>query len=256
MVPSISHYQLEYKKKKKKLTFRKIKDIDIVKFQEDIINSSLYESPKDDPDQLLEQYNSTLKNILDKHAPESTKIINIRNHAPWFNNNVKEAIRSRRRAERKWRKSKLQIHLEIYKDAQKTVKKVINSEKSQYLLGKIENSNGDQKMLYQVTSELLKSKQSSRLPTHNDDTVLANEFSDYFHNKIKIIYDSFPKDAPYVEDRTSDIKIRMENLSPVTLNELKKLILSMKSKSCSLDPILTTVKEMSGHTSSSACQIS
>ena len=61
----------------KEVTLRKLKDIDVEKFQNDILQSSLITNPPDDVTELIDQYNSTLSTILDAHAPARTKKITI-----------------------------------------------------------------------------------------------------------------------------------------------------------------------------------
>ena len=39
---------------------------------------------------------------MDKHAPKKTKAVSNKKKIPWFNDEVSDAIRLRRRVERKW----------------------------------------------------------------------------------------------------------------------------------------------------------
>ena len=56
-------------------SFRKICSIDLDKFCSDIDNSTLITAQPDDLHVVTELYNSTLSNLLDKHAPLITKSI-------------------------------------------------------------------------------------------------------------------------------------------------------------------------------------
>ena len=68
----------------------------------------------DDP---LNSYTSSLINVLDTIALVKVRIFKSRQRAPW---RKEESVRTQkkecRRAERKWRRSKLQVHYEIYKE--------------------------------------------------------------------------------------------------------------------------------------------
>ena len=102
---------------RKLISFRKLKKIDMVKFKEDIKNSPIVQAPVDsNVDDLVKQYNDTLTNILDQHAPLVTKHMRDKSEAPWYNEQVLEAKRLKRRAERKYNKTKLTVHLEILRD--------------------------------------------------------------------------------------------------------------------------------------------
>ena len=66
------HTQLSLKApplERKIITYRKYKSIDSNSFRTDLISSELVQSPQTDLDNLLHQYNTCLKYLLDKHAP-------------------------------------------------------------------------------------------------------------------------------------------------------------------------------------------
>ena len=52
---------------------------------------------------------------LDRHAPIITKTVTKRPSVPWFNDEVKFAKKEKRRAERKWRRTKLHSDLIDFK---------------------------------------------------------------------------------------------------------------------------------------------
>ena len=62
--------------------YRKIKDIDLSSFKMDIIESDIVQNPTEDLGGLLKQYNDTLSNILDKHAPLKTCKLRMRESQP------------------------------------------------------------------------------------------------------------------------------------------------------------------------------
>ena len=116
-------------------TSHNLKNIDIEAFQEEIINSSLYTNPADNVNEFIVQYNTVLKGILDAHTPEKRKKVVLHPQAPWFTDDILEAKQVRRRADRRWRKSKLVIDLEIVCDAQPQVTNKCAKAKSEYICG-------------------------------------------------------------------------------------------------------------------------
>ena len=59
---------------------------------------------------LLEQYNTTLSTLLDKHGPVLTRTVMIRPKVPYFKGDIKKkAKQKRRQSERRWRQSRLTI---------------------------------------------------------------------------------------------------------------------------------------------------
>ena len=60
---------------------------------------------------LAKSYNSTLKVVLDKHAPLIPRSIKERPRVPWFNEKINTAKRERRKAEKRWRRTRLDSDL-------------------------------------------------------------------------------------------------------------------------------------------------
>ena len=83
--------------------FANICSIDLDKFCSDIDNSTIITAQPDDLHVLAELYNSTLSNLLDKHAPLITKSITQSN--PWYTADLKQVKAVCRTAERKWRQT-------------------------------------------------------------------------------------------------------------------------------------------------------
>ena len=48
---------------------------------------------------LVDYYNTSMKSLLDKHAPEKMKVIKQSHNQPWFNNTIKSEIVLRRKKE-------------------------------------------------------------------------------------------------------------------------------------------------------------
>ena len=76
----------------------KLKSIDITKLKEDIRNSQLYKDPPNDLNMLLDCYNTTLRSLLDDHAPVCSRHVSTRPRPPWFNEDIIQARRDRRKA--------------------------------------------------------------------------------------------------------------------------------------------------------------
>ena len=103
--------------------------------------SQLYLSQSSDLDSLIDQYESVLSELLDKHAPLITRRITCRPHAPWFDDELREAKRQVRRCERKWMKSKLEIHRLIFKEEAHRYHELIKKAKCDFHKSQLENCN-------------------------------------------------------------------------------------------------------------------
>ena len=85
----------------KQISYRKTKRIDIVSGNNDLQKLALCQHSPDSLNELVNLYNTKLSNTLDAHAPVNTKTINSRLLVPWYNVEINEARRERRKAERK-----------------------------------------------------------------------------------------------------------------------------------------------------------
>ena len=130
---------------KKTISFRKIKNIDIEKFKQDLSVTPLITAPGTTLDTLVTQYLDTLSSLLDRHAPVITKEVHIQPHMPWFNECILAAKREHRKAERRWCKSKLQEHLEQLQEVRKEVNRLVEQAKVEYYQGHIAEHARDQK---------------------------------------------------------------------------------------------------------------
>ena len=83
------------------VSYRKYKAINIQDFKADLAKSDLYTNHPNSLDELVSCYDKTLKATLDKHSPLLTKRVVVRPRVPWFNEEIREAKRGRRRAEKK-----------------------------------------------------------------------------------------------------------------------------------------------------------
>ena len=65
--------------------------------------------PPDDVDDLVDLYNATLLDLLNKHEQEGEKVVPDRTNSAWIEEAVIRAKQARRRAERKKRRTGLVV---------------------------------------------------------------------------------------------------------------------------------------------------
>ena len=233
--PSLPHTTLNY---------RQIKKINIEDFRTDIVNCRLLlpENLGDEIDEVVENYDSALSDILDKHAAIKSKVISIKPTVPWYNDSVAEARRNKRRCERKWRATRLCVHRQIYQDARDKLHAVIDEAKKDYFQDKITSSTS-QGALYDSLNQLLFKKKSTCLPDSEDSKQLADDMADFFSGKVQRIRDTLEKGRQEVASRphtANPCSISTFSSFPlVTEEDVKKIVVSLPPKSCSSDPIPT-----------------
>jgi hypothetical protein len=229
---------------KKEVSYRKLQNIDPIAFRRDLLESSLIRSPASDADSIVQQYNSVLSELLEKHAPLKKKLKVIRRIVPWYNSEIKDAKKDKVKAEKMWRASGLTVHLDIYKERRNYVTYLIKNAKQKYYSDIITESKGDQKTLFKVVNQLLHKNNTSKLPTHSSKEELCNNMADYFVSKIeKIRMDldvlrsgNLETDSPHC-----NLSHPLTSFKPVSQECMKKIIISSASKSCALDPLPTSL---------------
>ena len=145
----------------KELTFRKLKNIDIAEFSADVASSMLCASVHwDNIDALSDCFNMTLTDILDKHAPLKTRIMINRPKIPWFNDDIKQLKRKRRRLEKKALKTDLPGDWNNYHKVRNQYSALLKSARVNYYSNLIDQCAGDSRKLFPVVYSL------SRLGNH------------------------------------------------------------------------------------------
>ena len=232
------------KKKIKKITFRKTKSIIMTNFAKDIGNK-LPESKlrNNSLNQLVQLYNSTTE-VLDKHAPLTVKNVTQRQPTPWVNEDIKNLKAAKRKAEKRWRKSKLTSDWEAFKQKRNALNSTLSNLRSANLTNKIQKTKGNSKAMFKVLNASLNRKQDLPLPCHDDPKTLANEFNKFFDDKIQKIRLKLSTVNPIpnrvIAEPQIDSEVRpLSEFKPLSNEEIGKLIISMPTKHCGLDPIPT-----------------
>lgn len=225
-------------------TYRKLKAICPENFAEEINVSEIACLHADSTaESAVGVYNSTLREILDKHAPEKTRTVPSRPRAEWYTDQIRQAKQQRRQYERLWRRTKLTIHREMLLDMKKKVNSMISEAKTAYFKTLILDNKGDQRKLFSVVSRLLGKSQCTILPPGRQPSELVNEFSEFFSEKIMRIRAAIGDHGQH-ETESAPIKDPISSLDcwqPVTQVEVGKIIMASPTKSCSLDPIPTNL---------------
>ena len=191
----------------------------------------------------ISDYSNHLCSVFDKHAPLCRCKVRTRKPTPWFSSIAQqfcELKRERRQAERRWLKSKLTVHKQIYDSIKQKVTNLADKAKQAYYSAKIQ-CRTTCKQLFQNVNTILGKSRSSPLPSTFDSDDLPNVFSDYFTEKIRSIRNNFPSPNPTACPDTSFAGNPLLTFEPVTDEFVLKIINSASAKSCELDPIPTTL---------------
>ena len=180
--------------------------------------------------------------LLDEVLPLKSKTVSSKPAVPWHTHDIYLARAKRRKLEKKWRQTKLTVHLELYLEQCKTVKKLLQEAKTNYYQVTIDQCAGDQKKLFQVVNKLLQHKNITPLPSCSNFSVLAERFAEYFSSKIARIRASIPGGDSTCEATSLHVVPYQHELTELSLasdKEIETIVRSSPSKQCSLDVIPT-----------------
>merc|ERR1712198_101253 len=130
-------------------------------------------------------YNSTLCSILNKHAPLITKTVSSHPQVPWFTEDVRIEKRKRRKAEKRWLRTKSPLDYENFKAARNKTLFVMNSARRTYYSQMIRENSSDQRNLFNATKLLLNmTKLHPVIPPDINKKTFVDDLGKYFSDKI------------------------------------------------------------------------
>ena len=238
---------------KMQIVKRNIKQIDTVEFNNHVqqqlnalidLNSNQCFSAK------VESYNNCLSNALDQFAPEKLKVISInqKEHPKWMDQEYRDQRRIRRRLERQYKLLKTELSLHAYVE-QRDYCVVLANQKQRMFYRDILASTNNQSVLFNTVSELWNRKKVKALPSNNGNMkILADDFNNFFTDKVTDIRNSINSAEPSLFEPDSDINESHSTLlefQPATLEELKEIVYDKKIKTCFDDPIPASVYKAS-----------
>ena len=109
--------------------------------------------------------------------------------------------------------------------------------KKEKITAKVLECYRNSKKLYYLVSNLTGTKVVNPLPEHNDSEQVANEFADFFMEKIRKIGNSL--DTHPIFNSHGPVKASFDSFKPVSIDDIFRLVRSMPTKSCESDAIPT-----------------
>ena len=194
-----------------------------------------YNSTSTDPnDNFTHLFNFLIK-LHNKFFPvRIKKVSSKRFDAPWISKSVLRCIKKKHR----WYNMMKQrlITVECYKKLAADIKKLLRSVEDEYYVKKLQSLSGDSKKNWRLLNKLMQ-KHKNDLPKNftvggvetTNETVISNNFSQYFRDHPKFIHDSIPAS---VSDFSHLIPIMNNsfNFEPCTAEEILFFISQMKKE--------------------------
>jgi len=216
-------------KVRKVFTSRSFKAFDHEAFAQDLSTSDLICSS---PSSLMDgvaSYNTELETLVDRYAPEMTRLIIVRPNTAWMNEDIQTEKR-KRRYERLWMKSRLVVHHQMYCEQRNKVNAMMKHAKVTFNESRVVECGTDQRALFRVVDSLLQRKKEEPPPLSADD------LSVYFESKITKIRQGFPQSALPEEHTTN---AHLTDFAAMSAHDVRKVVMRSPTKTCRLDPCPT-----------------
>jgi len=221
---------------------RSWRSLDVELFARDLRQSALTLAPPADVDALFQCYNDTLRSLVDVHAP--LRMVSCRKggrSARWYDGDCRVEKAKTRRLERIYRRSlSTEAHMQ-WRQQFKRLRKLLQRKAAEFWCTAISSCNGDSKSVWTKINALLKPQSSTAV-----DGITAQDFADHFTRKVDTIRAATAgAPAPVIDTRVATSYLT--SFSPVTTEEIRRLLRTVPAKHCALDPAPTwLIKQIAG----------
>jgi hypothetical protein len=199
-------------------------------------NNSITDSQITVSDFAFSFYHLALSVVLNRHAPIRC-CTRSRPTVAWWSNEINGLRRTMRRAEKKWRRTGLDVFRDEFLKCKLALHKAIKVAKETYLKNVLEELSDNPKSLWKQLNSALGRTTPCPLPRHDCSLDLANNVNKFFVEKV---------DRVVAECATSNQKYPSSSIPPsgtfssfrmLTCHEVDKLVRSSPSKSDIMDPV-------------------
>ena len=216
--------------------YRKLNNINMDRFREDLSNAYVLIDGKDFETK-VKQFDSISREIMDKHAPLQTKKFK-RPQPPWIDAQYREERAKRRKYEREWKRMRTEHNRDRY-IRQKALCMELCAQKQKIHYTKImQNAAGCQKTLFKIANTLMDKNECKVLPPHSDPEILANDFNNFYVDKVRKIRESIPMEiSSAMTNPRYFVGEKLEIFTPTNSKEVLDLIGEFGLKTSMDDPI-------------------
>ena len=193
------------------VTSRKLLGICIPEFIKDL--TPILNDTDRPQNELAHAYTTGFEAVVDQHAPIERKSITLRPNVQWYSDEQRQAKHARRRAEKVWRRTKLTVHRQLFREQQKT-----------FFSAKIRDCGKDQKQLFDQLAIIFGNLYIDKVATIRRNINIGNP-SDIHETAL--------------DDDVMFDGILLQRFLPATHDEVKQIITNSPKQLCVLDPIPT-----------------
>ena len=224
------------------IKYQKLQSINLAAVKADINNSELIRYSKTNATELAQQYDSVLHALINLYAPLVTKKTSLKPPNPWMTPAILASKRHRRYLERVRRRNPTTLNRSILTRQINLCNKQMSKAKSDQYSKITAEHCSDHRSSWKAFNEILhRCPKMHQNPDHSSTATLANTFSSFYINKISVIRSSFPSDSHSRVLNPPYTRKVLQNLTNITADEMRRLVLRDLWKSSDLDPIPTSL---------------
>ena len=195
---------------------------------------------------LVDRYDNVLRNTMDILAPVKSRTIVLRPNSPWYNENIGNEKRKRRRLEPgRWRSTRLESDRLSYLEQCRVVNAMLYKAKEFYYSSVIQDNALDTRLLFRSLDKLLQRQTEKHYPSADNDKQLAIALADFFTAKLERIREELVLSKSGLVHSPGLAKPTcmswLSEFDLVTDKDVLKLIRSSTIKACKLDPLPATI---------------
>ena len=201
-------------------------------------------------DEQIKSFNDTTEAICMDVAPVIFKTVHPRPRQRWYNEELRELKRVKRRAERKWMKQRNQADYEQYRIVKIEYSSRIKEVRTEFYKQAFAANANNLKETFNIVNRISGQEEEKILPSCNLDEELAEDFVNFFNEKIVTIRRDIQDKrvsilSSIVEDNDLSDHLTDENnfgeFSLLNIDSMNEIFSGMNKKYCSLDPMPVSV---------------
>ena len=188
---------------------------------------------------LVLHFNYKITNVMNAIAPTKVKVVSGKKKSPWRNGTlVKMEKRECRKAERRWRKTNLQVHFDIYKERLYIFNLELKKSRQSFFSDIITKNKNNARARFATVDRL--TNPPVPVAAEHLSTRACNEFASFFTAKIQNIRQAVSATLPGTGGVLSFCPPKpnsntLTQFDPINDKNLQDIIQHLKSSSCSLD---------------------
>ena len=231
--------------KREEYVYRPVNLVNLPSFSFDFKNQLPQSLSNYSTDDKIRYLKSTILAVLDHHAPIQIRKRNC-SVKLFRHKNITEARKRKRKAERKFLKTKKIEDKNGFNVASRDLAKVVKEEQNKFYHKKFYMAQGDAKATYSIVNQLLNKTRTKALPEYTDELQLAHKFETYFSEKLRKLYieldqgSNKSRNPKYSSITHKQINhLNFSSFRTISLDELQAIIKTVKTKYSSVDGIPT-----------------